>query len=198
MSDLMSMLAQTLGGNTLGQISRQIGADEDSTSTAISAALPILLGAMDRNTDQPGGADSLFNALNRDHDGSILDNIGGFLGGAKSGPGDAILGHILGGKRRSVETGLSRASGLDMGMIAKLLPILAPIVMGAMGRMSRQKGMGAQDLSGYLTNERRQAEQRQPDAMSALGNLLDTNDDGQVIDDVMKIGGSLLSGFLKR
>jgi hypothetical protein len=83
-------------------------------------------------------------------------------------------------------------------MIAKLLPILAPIVMGAMGRMSKQKGMGAQDLSGYLTNERRQAEQRQPDAMSALGNLLDTNDDGQVIDDVMKIGGSLLSGFFKR
>ncbi len=198
MSDLMSMLSQALGGNTLGQISRQIGADETSTATAISAALPILLGAMDRNTDQPGGADSLLNALSRDHDGSILDNLGGFLGGAQSGPGDAILGHILGGKKRSVETGLSKASGLDMSMIAKLLPILAPIVMGAMGRMSKQKGLGAQDLSGYLTNERRQAEQRQPDAMSALGNLLDTNDDGQVIDDVMKIGGSLLSGFFKR
>jgi hypothetical protein len=192
------MLSQALGGNTVGQISKQIGADEGATTTAISAALPILLGAMDRNTDQPGGADALFNAINRDHDGSILDNLGGFLGSAQSGPGDAILGHILGGKRRSVETGLSKASGLDMGMIAKLLPILAPIVMGAMGRMSQQKGMGAQDLSGYLTNERRHAEQRQPDAMSALGSLLDTNDDGQVIDDVMKIGGSLLSGFFKR
>jgi hypothetical protein len=198
MSDLMSTLSQALGGNTLGQISQQIGADESSTATAISAALPILLGAMDRNTDQPGGADSLLNALHRDHDGSVLDNIAGFLGSAQSGPGDAILGHILGGKKRSVETGLSKASGLDMNTIAKLLPILAPIVMGAIGRMSRQKGMGAQDLSGYLTKERRQVEQRAPDAMSALGNLLDTNDDGQVIDDVMKIGGSLLSGLFKR
>jgi hypothetical protein len=198
MSDLTSLLAQALGGGTLSQISSQIGADEGSTASAISAALPILLGAMDRNTDQPGGADSLFNALQRDHDGGILDNLAGFLGGASSGPGDAILGHVLGGKRRSVENGLSKASGLDLGSIAKLLPILAPIVMGVLGKMQRQQGFDAGGLSGFLTNERRRAEKEQPDAMSALGDLLDTNDDGQVIDDVVKIGSSLLSGFFKK
>lgn len=198
MSDLNSLLAQALSGGTLKRISRQIGADEGSTASAISATLPILLGAMDRNTDQPGGADSLFNALQRDHDGSILDDLSGFLGGASSGPGDAILGHVLGGKRGSVENGLSRASGLDMGSIAKLLPILAPIVMGALGKMQRQQGFDAGGLSGFLTNERRRAETEQPDAMSALGNLLDTNDDGQVIDDVVKIGSSLLGSFFKK
>lgn len=198
MSDLTSLLAQAMGGGTLSQISRQIGADEGSTANAISAALPILLGAMDRNTDQPGGADSLFNALQRDHDGGILDNLSGFLGGASSGPGDAILGHVLGGKRRSVENGLSRASGLDMGSIAKLLPILAPIVMGVLGKMQRKQGFDASSLSGYLTNERHRAEKEQPDAMSALGNLLDTNNDGQVIDDVVKIGSSLLGGLFKK
>ena len=198
MSDLTNLLAQALGGGTLTQISRQIGADEGSTASAISAALPILLGAMDRNTDQPGGADSLFNALQRDHDGGILDNVAGFLGGASSGPGDAILGHVLGGKRNSVENGLSRASGLDLGSIAKLLPILAPIVMGVLGKMQKTQGLDASSLSGYLTNERRRAEKEQPDAMSALGNLLDTNDDGQVIDDVVKIGSSLLGSFFKK
>jgi hypothetical protein len=40
MSDMLEMLAQTLGGNTVGQISNQIGADQGSTSKAISAALP--------------------------------------------------------------------------------------------------------------------------------------------------------------
>jgi hypothetical protein len=195
MSELLEMLAQTMGGNTLGQISRQIGADEDSTAKAISAALPILVGAMDRNTDQPGGAESLFNALSRDHDGSILDDIGGFLGGARSGSGDAILGHVLGGKRPSVENGLSRASGLDMGTVAKLLPILAPIVMGMLGRMQRQKSLDPGGLSDFLTNERKRAASRDPNAVDILGNLLDTNDDGQVIDDVVKLGGSLLGGL---
>jgi hypothetical protein len=193
---MLEMLAQTLGGNTVGQISNQIGADEGSTAKAISAALPILLGAMDRNTDQPGGAESLFNALNRDHDGSILDNVGGLLGGAQSGPGDAILGHILGAKRNSVESGLSQMSGLDLGSIGKLLPILAPIVMGMLGRTQRQQGLDAGGLSGYLTDERKRAQSRDPGAGDILGNLLDTDNDGQVIDDVVKLGTSLLGGLL--
>ena len=200
MSDLMSMLSQALGGNTVSQIARQIGADESQTSTAINAALPILLGALDRNTDQPGGADALFGALKNDHDGSLLDNLGGFLGGSlgesRATAGSAILNHILGGKQRSVETGLGRASGLDVATIAKLLPILAPIVMGVLGRLSSQKGLDASGVSGYLTGERERAQKTQPDGMAVLGNLLDSNNDGEVIDDVVKLGSGLLGSFL--
>jgi hypothetical protein len=32
--------------------------------------------------------------------------------------------------------------------------------------------------------------------MDVLGSLLDTDNDGQIIDDVMKLGGSLLGGLL--
>lgn len=196
------MLSQALSGGTVSQIARQIGADERQTGTAITAALPILLGALDRNTDQPGGADALFGALSRDHDGSLLNNIGGLLGGALSGSkttaGDAILGHVLGGKKRSVEQGLSRASGMDLATIAKLLPILAPIVMGVLGKLSRQQNLDAQGVSGYLTGERERAQQAQPDAMAVLGKLLDSNNDGDVIDDVVKLGGGLLGNFFKQ
>ena len=202
MSDLMSMLSQALGGGTVSQIARQIGTDESQASTAINAALPILLGALDRNTDQPGGAEALFGALTRDHDGGLLDDIGGFLGGslggAKAAAGTAILGHILGRKQRSVETGLSRASGLDLGMIVKLLPILAPIVMGVIGRLSRQQELDADGVSGYLTGERERAQKTQPDAMAVLGNLLDSDNDGEVVDDIVKLGGGLLGSFLSQ
>jgi len=194
----MSMLSQAMGGDNISQIARQIGADEGQTATAINQALPILLGALDRNTDQPGGADALFAALGRDHDGSILDDIGGLLAGSQSGAGAAILGHVLGGRQRSVETGLSRASGLDLGTIAKLLPILAPIVMGVMGKLSRNQGLDAQGLSGYLTGERQRAEKTNPDAAGVLASLLDSDNDGQVIDDVMKLGGGLLGNFFSQ
>ena len=107
---------------------------------------------------------ALFGALSRDHDGSLLDDIGGFLGGslggAKAAAGAAILGHILGGKQGSVETGLSRASGLDGATIAKLLPLLAPIVMGVLGRLSRQQSLDAGGVSGYLTGESASAPKR--------------------------------------
>jgi hypothetical protein len=196
----MSLIAGALGQNQVSQIANQIGANEQQTSTAINAAIPILMGALDRNSDQPGGADSLFGALDRDHDGSVLDNLGALLGGSRGRAtnGAAILGHVLGGRQRSVEQGLSKASGLDLGSIAKLLPILAPIVMGAMGRIQRQQGLDANGVSGYLTREREHAQQANPDGMAVLGSLLDSNNDGQIIDDVVKIGGGLLGSFLKR
>jgi hypothetical protein len=198
MSELTSLLTQALGGGTLESMSRQIGADKDATAQAISAALPILLGALDRNTDQPSGADALFNALQKDHDGSVLDDVAGFLDSGNLDEGNNILGHVLGGKRSSVESGLSRASGLDLGNVAKLLPMLAPLVMGAVGRLQRQHNLDAAGLSNALSDQRRRAVQAQPHAMSSLESLLDTNDDGQVIDDVVKIGSSMLGSFFKQ
>ncbi len=195
MPDLLETLTKTLSGSALQQISSRIGADEGSTSNAIAGALPILMGALDRNSDKPGGAEALLGALSRDHDGGILDNLSGLLGDSGGGAGEAILGHVLGGKRKSVETGLGRASGLDAGAVAKLLPILAPVVMGMLGREQRKKGLDARGLSDLLTGQRQQAEERDPDAMGVLGNLLDTNDDGQVVDDVVKLGSSLLGGL---
>jgi hypothetical protein len=68
--------------------------------------------------------------------------------------------------------------------------------MGFLGKQQRQKGLDAQGLSGFLTGERRAAEQQAPDMMGVLGSLLDTDNDGQVVDDVVKIGSSLLGGLL--
>jgi hypothetical protein len=198
MSDLMTILSHAISGGALQSISRTIGANSDETSKAIAAAIPILVGALDRNTDHPAGADALARALQRDHDGSILDDLGAFLGSGEFDDGADILGHVLGGKRQSVETGLSKASGLDMGSVAKLLPILAPIVLGAVGRMQRQQRLDPSGLSNVLAAERRRALQAHPQATSALESLLDTNHDGQVIDDVVKIGSSLLDSFMRK
>ena len=67
------------------------------TSKAMAAALPLLLGALSRNASQGDGASSLHQALANDHDGSILDDIGGFLGSGNTSSGNDILGHVLGG-----------------------------------------------------------------------------------------------------
>jgi hypothetical protein len=197
MSDLMTMIAGALRGGMLESLSREIGADTDATAKAVSAALPVLIGALDHNTNNPEGAAALFNAVRKDHDGSILDDLAGALGPGLLGDGQDILAHVLGGRQQPVETGVSRASGLDMASVAKLLPMLAPIVLGAIGKMQQQQGFDAAGLSNELTRERHRMVQSQPHAMSALESLLDSNRDGQVADDVVKIGASLLNSFLK-
>ena len=197
MPGIFDLLARQIDGQTIKKMSAQIGASEDQTQRAIMGALPLLLGALQRNAGGgAGGAESLFNALSRDHDGGILDDVAGFLGAGESGAGDKILSHVLGSRRAHVETGLSRMSGLDAWSITKLLPTLAPLVMGALGREQRTRGLDASGLTELLNGERADVESRQPDAMGIFGKLLDSDGDGNVMDDVARLGTSLLGGFL--
>jgi hypothetical protein len=141
--------------------------------------MPVLMSALASNARKPDGAQSLSSALERDHDGGILDDLGGFLSNPGSVNGAGILGHVLGGKQPTVEKGVAKSSGLDAGSVAKLLPILAPIVMGALGKKKRQDHLDGQGLSNMLGQERQQIEKTVP-KMDVVGKFLDTDGDGDL------------------
>jgi hypothetical protein len=191
--NLTGLLSDALNDNTINQISQQIGADEGTTVNAIQAALPMLLGGLATNSANEQGAASLAGALERDHDGSILDNLGGFLNDPSSGQGAGILGHIFGGSQRTIEDGVSQASGLDMSKVGPLLMMLAPIVMGALGRTQREQGVGAGDLAGLLGGATQQVGAGSG-LLGVLSSVLDRDRDGTAIDDVAGMLGGLLSG----
>lgn len=193
-SSILEMLMENLSGEPTRQISRKVGGDEESVSKALGGALPVLLGALNRNAGSSGGADSLLNALGK-HDGSVLDDIGGFLGQGTTSDGDGILRHALGGRRANVEAGIGKMSGLDSGSVGQILNMLAPLVMGALGKQQRRQGLDTSGLAGLLGQENQAVGQRAPEAMGLVGSLLDTDGDGQVADDVMEIGGKLLGGL---
>jgi hypothetical protein len=191
MTSILDAVRQQLGPDTIQQMSGALGADPAATSSAISLALPALLGGLSQNAAQPQGAAALDNALNA-HDGSILDNLGGLLnGGAGGGIGGAILGHILGGRRGAVEQGVGRASGLDGAQVAQLMAMLAPIVMGVLGRMKQNKNLDASRLPDVLQQSREQGEKEHP----GVGGMLDANKDGSITDDLLRMGGSALGGM---
>ena len=184
---LLDMLQQRLGGDAVNQISKQLGTDPTTTQTAIAAALPMLVGALARNAQDPGKAGALANALGR-HDGSVLDDVAGYLGRGSTGEGDGILGHVLGGRKETVQTGLGQAAGLDPAKAGTLLAMLAPLVMGALGKAQREKGLDTGGLAGMLGSEQQRAADAAPGVMGMLTSLLDRDHDGSVMDD---IGGML-------
>jgi len=150
MTSILDAVHAQLGPDSIATISQTIGADPSTTSKALSLALPAMVSGLAQNASHPHGAAALDNALQQ-HDGSILDNLGGLLGGGTaSAIGAAILGHIFGPNRGPVEDGVGKASGLDAAQVAKLMTILAPIVMGVLGRMKREKGADASTLPDIL------------------------------------------------
>ncbi len=191
--NLTDLLQGALSGGTVSQISQTIGADENATSTAIQAALPMILGGMARNSASEDGASSLMGAIDRDHDGSVLDDLAGFIGNYSQGNGAGILGHVFGGQQSAVEQTVSQSSGLDMSKVGPLLAILAPIVMGALGKTQRQEGLGVGDLAGLLGGSTQQMASGSP-VVDLLSQVLDRNRDGSAIDDVMGMLGGFLGG----
>ena len=192
MSSILEMLAGQLDGDTIKQISSQLGADEGTTQTAINAALPMLLGALSKNAGDSSSAAGLVNALTNDHDGGILDNLSTALGdSATSQMGAGILKHVLGGNQGTAEQTLSKVSGLDTGSTGQLLQMLAPVMMGALGKSQSDGGLDAAGIVGMLMNERQSAES----SLGGMASLLDFDGDGDISDDVMSLGGKLIGGL---
>ncbi|MEN8375169.1 MAG: DUF937 domain-containing protein [Gemmatimonadota bacterium] len=195
MSQLLDVITRQMSGEVVNRMSREIGADSGATEGAIAAALPLLLGSLARNAQQPDGAESLDRALAKDHDGSLLDNLlSGLTGGSTVAEGGKILGHMFGGRQPAVRHGVGRASGLQPDQVTKLMAMLAPVVMGALGRMRRQENLGAADIAGRLGRERDDMVSGDSALGGLLTNMLDRDGDGSVMDD---IGGQLLKGFLR-
>ena len=190
MTSLLDAVRQQLDANTIQQMSGALGADPAATSNAVSLALPAILAGLSRNASQPQGAAALDTALDA-HDGSILGNLGSVLGGG-GGIGGAILGHIFGKHRDTVEQKVGHSSGLDVAQVARLMTMLAPIVMGVLGRMKQSKQLDANRLPDVLQQSREQGEKEIP----GLGGILDANKDGSVADDLLRMGNSALGGIL--
>lgn len=198
MATILDMLRQQMGDREVSQLSQRLGTDPRTTEEAMSAALPMILGALSRNAQKPQGAQSLLGALDRDHDGSILDDVAGFLNAPDFKDGDGILRHALGQRRGAVETGVSRASGLDGAAVTRMMSMLAPLVMGALGRQKRQENLNEDRLANMLKKERTAVEKGAP-GLNPLTRLLDADGDGQVLDDLVeKVGKGLLGGLFRR
>lgn len=198
MASILDEVMQQLQGGGISQMSRSLGLSEGDVSKVVGGAVPALMGGLTRNSGRTDGATALSSALDRDHDGSVLDDVAGFLGrGGSATAGAGILRHTFGDRQRRVETALSRTTGVDSASVGKILAMVAPLVLGALGRTKRQQGLDASGIATMLAQEHDVARQKSPQAVDLLTQLLDADDDGSVMDDIAKMGSSLLGGLFK-
>ncbi len=196
---LLKALMSQLESGGIDAISQQVGVGRDQAMQVAAGALPALLTGLDRNSRDSAGAAALAAALDRDHDGSVLDDLAGFFGqGSSPAAGAGILRHVLGSKQGSVESALGQMAGLDAGPTGQILQMLAPLVMGMLGREKRTRDLDVGGLTDLLGGERHAARERAPQAVDLLGRLLDRDGDGDAADDLAKIGGDLLGGLFGR
>lgn len=190
MAGILDGVMQQLDGESLQKMSTALGTDNATTSNAVSAAVPLLVAALAKNSATPEGATALAGALDRDHDGSALNNVSSLLDGAQGGMGQKILGHILGGRQGNITQSLGASTGLGAGKTATLLAMLAPMVLAYLGRQKREKGLDAGGLGSVLGSERDGIAAR-GGSLGGLMSMLDRDNDGSVVDDVGGMVGKM-------
>ncbi|HET6854344.1 MAG TPA: DUF937 domain-containing protein [Pyrinomonadaceae bacterium] len=190
MNAITQIIMQQLAGGASRTIAQRLGVSEATANNAVQVAVPLLLTALARNASAPQGAESLHQAINNDHDGSILDNLMGYLGNPQSANGSGILSHVFGGQRPAIENNLAQATGMDQGSAGSLLETLAPVVMGAVGQAQQQNGLDPSGLSNLLQSQEQQAAATSPGVMSMLNSMLDQNKDGSSMDDLQRMAGN--------
>jgi len=190
MNAITQIITQQLSGAASRQIASRLGVSEGTANTAVQIAVPLILAALARNASRPEGAQELHQAVASDHDGSILDNVDGYLGNPQEGDGAGILGHVLGDQRAPVENNLAQATGMDPSSAGSLMEIVAPLVMGAVGRTQQQNGLDSSGLADYLGQQQQEQAAAAPGLMGTLSSMLDSNNDGSVTDDLSRIAGS--------
>ena len=188
----LEALLGLLQGQNLGKLAEQIGGTDGQTKNAIMAALPALLGALNKNSNTPEGAQTLNNAL-KQHDGSVLNNVAGYLQNPDLKDGAGILNHLFGGNTQNVANAVSQSSGLDTQGSLKMLETLAPLVLGALGQQKKENNLDAQGISN-LTSNLAANFGGEGGIMSMITNLLDANKDGNVMDDLTGMIGKLFGG----
>lgn len=193
----MNLLQGHLTPEVINQLSQQTGTAPEQTALAAQGIFSMLLSGLANNASTENGATGILEALDRDHDGSILNDVMGLVMGSGQNSsatnGAGILGHILGGQQQNAAQMVSQTSGISLSGVMDMMIKLAPMVMGVIGQQKQQQGgMNASGLAGLLGNTV-QSQNENP-LMQMATRFLDKDGDGSAIDDVMGMVGSKFLG----
>src|SRR5262245_48263048 len=193
------MLAQTGG---LQAMARELGVSDTQAASGAAALVPAILGGFKKQAQaNPAGLEGLGGLLGQLGGGSLLDNV---LAPAPTdvSRGNDVLGQIFGSKdvSRSVAQNAASQTGLDSGLVQKMLPMVAMLVSGY---MARQHGAGAAaqvapaggglgSLLGGLLGGPTEAGGVTPGTGGGLASMLDMNGDGNPLDDILAMAGKTL------
>lgn len=145
--NMMEMIMQAAGGQAPQQIGSQFGLDQQQSQNAIAALLPAISSGLKQNSASPQGLAGLLGALQNGSHDQYLENPANLSRADAVAEGNGILGHLFGTKEvsRAVAGRAAEKSGVSADILKKMLPMVAMMAMGSLGKQTRGAGMFNQD-----------------------------------------------------
>jgi hypothetical protein len=187
MTAFVNDFMENFGPEVSKQLSSNLGISKKAASGIVPQVVPLILGGLKKQMETQGGSDRANHILNKYGSASVLDNIGElFSSKSQEESPDPRLGGLLGDSGLQASNMLADKFRLDGGTAMKIIPMLAPVILGALSHKRDKGGVGS----------------------SGIASLIDQDGDGQILDDVAgflsgalggsgsKKGGGILGGLL--
>ncbi|QFG54011.1 DUF937 domain-containing protein [Chryseobacterium sp.] len=163
--NLIDLITGNAGTQVASQAENKFGISKNQVISLMAVAAPLVISYLRKKSqDDPNEAEALNNALDKDHDGSILDDPSQVE--ARQQEGGSILDHIFGGQKSQVENQLSQNTGISIDKIGPILAMIAPLIMGFIGKEKQSSGInsggGLGDLLGGILGGAQNQAQNEP------------------------------------
>ena len=179
--NITDLLFDKSNQSAVSEFAKNFGVNESQAKDAISELAKSLTTGLGANTQDVKGLDSLMDALESGNHSRYIDEPSILGKEETTQDGNDILGHIFGNKdvSRHVAKKASKKTGLGVSLLKKMLPVVATMVMGSLGKKMLGGGrkVSRQESTGFLTQ------------------LFDRDKDGSMIDDVL---GMAFKAFMSR
>ena len=213
MSGLLDAVLGAGGGSAILMLGGRFGLPPAATRAALDALLPMVAGGLKNQAQSQGGIEGLLgNVLKPEYaqygeDADVLARPG------TTNMGNEILGSIFNNDReisRTVAAQAAQKTGLDVGILKQMLPIVAMMAAGAMAKNAKSGGLGnligsamgggggggggllgsvLGAATGNSAGGGQQSAQANRGALGGLAKMLDMDGDGNPLNDIMGMLG---------
>jgi hypothetical protein len=177
MANLNDELNGLLGADAASKLAQRFNLSPDQARAAIGTVGPLVLGGLQKQARERGGEARLGHIIEKHGAEGGLEDLDGYFSRmegsqAQGAANDPNLGGLLGGSGPQAAQMLEQKLGLSAGMGAKLIPMLAPLILGALAKRGKAGG-----------------------GLGGLASMLDRDGDGQILDDLAgMVTGKMMGG----
>jgi hypothetical protein len=163
MATFIDEFMKTYGPEVTQQMAANTGLDQGTVQQLIPKLVPLIISGLKKQKDERGGVERVDHILNKYGDPSVLNNIKDLISAkTQDATADANLGGLLGASGGvQAAQALGKSFNIDASKIIRMIPALAPIILGALSKKKNTAG-----------------------GIGGVGSLLDADGDGSIIDDV--------------
>lgn len=147
--NILSLITQFLTPDVVARMAQSAGiSDRAVAQKAVGAAVPAILSGLAGLASKPDGARQIADMIAR-QPADMLGKVASIAGGTAqlADPGKSMLTSLLGtGALASIAGGIARFAGIDETSMRSLLGMIAPAVLGVLGREAGSEPSGIAKL----------------------------------------------------